>query len=800
MKTIKKYFNLKYSKHILAKSLFIITSIIILLNIFQLFSYGETKPSGRIIERDGDTVTINIGYDAGVKSGMKFSVYQIDKQVILPLSNEQTLVGSYEIIGQIQITKVENNTSLGKVLQEGEDSDHKIKPMSYVEEANDPPVPNQPPIISSININPDAIQPGKQVEVKVDAFDKNSDALIYSWEADRSYFLSDNTVIPVNYWIAPFEKGDYTITINVNDQRGGFDEMKKTITVSDIAWNDNYGNYSIIRTFKNNIYSGYDSDVLNVLDVDFDSKNNMYVLDPKEKGISVFDPNGRYLKTLCSGRFVSPNELMIESDKIYVIYDNNRLIDRYDLMGNQEVTYNMKKTSEHEIDILRKPMGIAVGNEGELYVIDGIGPNIGVFEKNGHFRLRFGNGAAERGELVNPVAICVDRGGCIYVLDSGKGEIIVYNPMMQYQRSIKLKTVEITNMYLDKRNEQFYLLNASSNTVVVVDTSGRTIHEFGRLRDPLKITMDKFSNIYVTNKIDSCIYKFILKENAYNYYGKFGTNPFTKIANITADKDGSIFLLNESSFEIIKVDQNGWELTRFGGKDRDFGKESLKKPISIVAGECGKFLYVLDKYRKEVLQFSNSGEFLKIVVSEKEGRISDPIDIDSDKEGNLYVVDAKADVCFVYSSKGEFKTQIGTKGKKKEFEYLYKPTRVAVEPDGETVYLFDDNSKLKKINVYVKKDAGSAYPYLRYDKVSDVVSLLKVNNYNRLMVAHTSESNPYGINFFINNGDLERTLTGKDSFQTIKDTEVDSAENVYILNNASNVYVLKQQRLLQEKD
>ena len=37
--------------------------------------------------------------------------------------------------------------------------------------------------------------------------------------------------------------------------------------------------------------------------------------------------------------------------------------------------------------------------------------------------------------------------------DSGKGEIVVYNPRMQYQKSIKLKTREISDMYLDKRKD-----------------------------------------------------------------------------------------------------------------------------------------------------------------------------------------------------------------------------------------------------------------------------------------------------------------------------------------------------------
>ena len=88
------------------------------------------------------------------------------------------------------------------------------------------------------------------------------------------------------------------------------------------------------------------------------------------------------------------------------------------------------------MDVLRKPIACATGNEGELYIIDGIGHDIAVFEKNGRFRLRFGNGAIDRGELVNPIAIRVDKGGCIYVLDTGKGEIVVYNPKMQYQKAL----------------------------------------------------------------------------------------------------------------------------------------------------------------------------------------------------------------------------------------------------------------------------------------------------------------------------------------------------------------------------
>lgn len=45
------------------------------------------------------------------------------------------------------------------------------------------------------------------------------------------------------------------------------------------------------------------------------------------------------------------------------------------------------------------------------------------------------------------------------------------------------------------------------------------------------------------------------------------------------------------------------------------------------------------------------------------------------------------------------------------------------------------------------------------------------------------------LNFLNKNGTLERSLTGKDSFVTIKDFEVDNVENTYVLNNTNDVYV-----------
>jgi DNA-binding beta-propeller fold protein YncE len=769
----------------------IITGLLILSDLMQTNSYAETALSGRIVKREGNVVKLNVGYDVGVKLGMVFSVYGIEKHVVLPLSNGKTLISSNELIGEIQITKVENNTAYGKILLE--DGQQKINSLCYVHEYEELPVPNQPPIIRSIKINPvNPIQPGKVLKVEVDAVDTNSDPLIYSWETDSGYFLSENTLVPVNYCLTSFDKGDFTITVDVKDQRGGHDREKSIITAIKPDCNDDLGDYSPIRTLKKDLSFSHS---FHVTDVSFDSKNNMYLLDTDGNCVRVFDSNGRYLRALCSSKLISPDELQINDDKIYIIDDRNKLLKRYDLSGELEVNYSKTKMMRRGIGNVIKPISLDVSEEGDLYVIDGEDRNIAVFEKDGRFRLRFGISGTKDGQLIDPIAIKIDSGGYIYVLDSDKQEIIVYSPGMQYDRSIKLKKGEYKDMFLDKYKEQLYLVNALNEKIYIIDYQGKAIEVFGGMKAPFRITMDKLSNVYVTNNSEGYVSKFITNGN-YSYYGKFGTNPFVDVIDIAVDKSGSLFLLKEKSFEIIKVDKDGWELARFGA--RGYGDREFRKAVAIVTGKGGEYVYVLDTTKGEVSKFSNSGKFIEIVVSKKDDRINKIIDIDSDSEGNIYVLDSKIDVCFVYSQDGRFLTQIGNRGKrkdlkKKDFKLLYKPIRIAVNPDGESVYVFDNNTKLRKINKYVKEN--SRYNFLRYFEYSKKISRIKANNYNRLMVIDT---NPHVISFIGENGITERTFSGKNSFINARDIEVNGVENVYVIGEESKVFVLKQEKLRHE--
>ena len=650
--------------------------------------------------------------------------------------------------------------------------------------------PHYGPAISSItlkNIKPNEVMPGKQIEVTANIVNKGSETLIYSWETKGGYLLFNNTLKPVNYWTAPFEEGNHTITISINGTSRIYDQKSETITVNKPNMNYDLGRYKELKVLRNKI--GFHSN-LHVLDVDFDDENNMYVLDPAGQCIRVFAPDGTYKKPLCYGRISTPKELLIKDNKIYVIHNKSDMaIERYNINGKLEESYNKRKKYKKDITTIKKPVAFAVGNQGELYVIDDYFPNIAVFEKSGRFRLRFGNSGTET--LKEPIGIDVDRNGYIYVLDSKKEEVLVYNPKMQYERTIDLQSGKYTDIVIDNDKNRIFLTNTSGKNILVVDFSGKTITKFGYLENPFKIAIDKFSNIYVTNKKDSYISKFIQNTDGHRYYGKFGTKISGNIIDIAVDKNCSIFMLDKRGREIIKMSRKGWELTRFGESKK------LRRPTSIAAGKGGEYIYILDNPHNDskVLQYNNDGKFLRVIASKNDGRIIKPCDIDSDKHGNVYVLDEKIGDCLIYNHRGEFITQIET-----DKLVGYRPIKLAVEKQENNVYVlfrkkpfsFTPIKSKRVINIYTKEHnyVGQRYS----EEVDDNTSILKVNNYGRVITAATPNQAEHEISFFYDKI-LDQTFYGGDYFKTAKDIEVDGVENVYILDMENNVRIYKQENL-----
>ncbi len=88
-------------------------------------------------------------------------------------------------------------------------------------------VQNQDPVISSLVANPVTVLPQSNSTVTCVASDQDGDTLTYKWEAsDGGITGVGNTVT----WVAPDREGWFTITVTVDDSKGGLDVA--TVSVS----------------------------------------------------------------------------------------------------------------------------------------------------------------------------------------------------------------------------------------------------------------------------------------------------------------------------------------------------------------------------------------------------------------------------------------------------------------------------------------------------------------------------------------------------------------------------------------
>lgn len=77
---------------------------------------------------------------------------------------------------------------------------------------------NQPPIITSLTAEPQAVKKATTSTIECTAQDPDGDELSYTWSANGGSISGEGATVT---WVAPNNTGSYIITITVTDGRGG---------------------------------------------------------------------------------------------------------------------------------------------------------------------------------------------------------------------------------------------------------------------------------------------------------------------------------------------------------------------------------------------------------------------------------------------------------------------------------------------------------------------------------------------------------------------------------------------------
>jgi len=176
------------------------------------------------------------------------------------------------------------------------------------------------------------------------------------------------------------------------------------------------------------------SQLMKPMGLDTDAEGNLYVIDATLRVVKVYSRDGKYLRSLMTpGDVDKPASVTVDKngDRIYVI----------DIGGpassNHRVRIYDARTGSHLFDIGKRgdgpgefnlPRDMAIGKNGELYVVDGGNFRIQVFDHEGKYLRSFGQIGKQLGNFGRPKEIASDNDGNVYVIDAAFGNFQIFNP------------------------------------------------------------------------------------------------------------------------------------------------------------------------------------------------------------------------------------------------------------------------------------------------------------------------------------------------------------------------------------
>ena len=260
---------------------------------------------------------------------------------------------------------------------------------------------------------------------------------------------------------------------------------------------------------------------------------------------------------------------------------------------------------EDKPEIIR-PYSTTHDSTGRLLIADPgqRGIHIFDFEKQ---KYQFIKGSRGR-DFISPMDVACDDKDNIYVTDSVRALIYVFDVRGKFQRTIGSGLQRPTGMFLDAGARRIYLTDTLRHQVLVFGLDGallRTIGkrgtEPGEFNFPTAVTLSA-GKLYVVDAMNFRIQALTTDGKFVSAFGQLGIRSGTlnRPKGIAADSNGNIYVV-DALFETVQVfDPSGRLLYYFGSGGRQAGQFNLPSGISIDARNT---IYVADSLNHRVQVF-----------------------------------------------------------------------------------------------------------------------------------------------------------------------------------------------------
>ncbi len=206
----------------------------------------------------------------------------------------------------------------------------------------------------------------------------------------------------------------------------------------------------------------------------------------------------------------------------------------------------------------------------------------------------------------------------------------------------------------------------------------------------------------------------------------------------------------------------------------------LVKPFGIHA-DNGK-IYVTDGALATVFIFDRDHNKMKTIQGFKSEKFISPIDIATDKKGNIYVTDSVRKSVYIFNDKGIALRKIGSKNG------LQRPTGIAIDKKRDILYISDTlSSEIKRFSLKDKKELAPIGSKGSGRAELNRPTFIALDNDGRLYVC---DSMNFRIKIFDEDGKFSKSF-GKlgntiGSFSSPRGIAVDKDKNIYVTDTLFN--------------